>query len=788
MGGAGRLRRHRFVLLTACVLLFVTGSVLHLWANVSRIEAALPLASLHKERDFAALLDDVGRLEAALRLAAAAPDAAHREQLAFALDLAILRHRDNRGIYADSALPEVAPLQEALAAELGALDAVLENPAAGPADLLPLVERVAAQLTRLKALNDRVFQHSMEQASAQRTHLGRLRHTVSAMIVLLGALGLALAALLLRQQRYIRELTARDLALQAAEHTQRELRERLERIADNVPGVIFQYRERPDGAASCPYASRGLQENFGLAPEEAAADAAALFRTIHADDRAKVQESLRRSAQDMAPCQCEYRVVHGGVEAWMSSHATPQREPDGSLLWHGYTYDVTRRRLAEEEIKHLAFYDPLTGLPNRRLLMDRLRQVLAASGRSRASGALLFIDLDNFKTLNDTPGHDCGDILLQQVAERLRQSVRGGDTVARLGGDEFVVMLQGLGERQDEVATHAEQVGEKILAVLNMPYLIGGQEYHGTPSIGVALFGEHEQRVEELLKRADLAMYQAKEAGRNTLRFFDPAMQALVAAHSALEGEMRLALRLGQFVLHYQPQYDGCGTLIGVEALVRWAHPERGLIPPGEFIPLAESGGLILPLGQWVLETACAELARWPGADETRPPSVAVNVSARQFRHPDFVDNVLGALQRGGLSAQQLKLELTESLLLENVEETIARMVQLKSHGVGFALDDFGTGYSSLSYLKRLPLDQLKIDRSFVRDVLSDPNDAAIARTVIALGQTLGLYVLAEGVETEAQRAFLVEHGCHAFQGYLFGRPQPLEALTVRQVPALALP
>ncbi|MFA4970731.1 MAG: EAL domain-containing protein, partial [Sulfuritalea sp.] len=452
--------------------------------------------------------------------------------------------------------------------------------------------------------------------------------------------------------------------------------------------------------------------------------------------------------------------------------------PDGQVSNYIGTFsDISRNTEAEAEIHRLAFYDPLTQLPNRRLLLDRLQQAIAASARSGREGALLFIDLDNFKVLNDTLGHDKGDLLLQQVAERLTASVRETDTVARLGGDEFVVMLEGLGAGPEKAGPQARMVGEKILAALNRPYLLGEHKHHSTPSIGVALFGENHDTVDELLKRADFAMYQSKAAGRNTLRFFDPEMQAAVTARAGFETELRQGLQDNQFLLHYQSQVDGRGNLTGVEALVRWQHPQRGLVPPGQFIPLAEESGLILSLGQWVLEAACGQLVEWAAKPEMAHLTVAVNVSARQFHHPDFVEQVLAILDRTGADPARLKLELTESLLLADVEEVIARMTVLKARGVGFSLDDFGTGYSSLSYLKRLPLDQLKIDQTFVRDVLTDPNDAAIAKAIITLGQSLGLAVIAEGVETEGQRGFLASHGCDAYQGYLFGRPVPAQGI-----------
>ena len=441
----------------------------------------------------------------------------------------------------------------------------------------------------------------------------------------------------------------------------------------------------------------------------------------------------------------------------------------------GVCRDITQRKLAEQQIERLAFYDVLTGLPNRRLLLDRLERAEAACQRSRQLGALLFIDLDNFKDLNDTLGHDMGDRLLALVAARLVGTVRESDTVARFGGDEFVIMVEDLAPALADATAQAEALANKLLAALNGVYLLDGQPHYSTPSIGIALFGDERHSVDELLKRADMAMYQAKAAGRNTQRFFDPHMQAALHARSSLDSELRQGLERGEVIAHYQPVVDQHGRVTGAEALARWLHPERGLVSPGEFIPLAEQTGLILPLGQHILRTSCAQLVRWAADPHTEPLTIAVNVSARQFRQPDFVAQVLKALNDSGANPARLKLELTESLLLGDVEGTIERMAQLKKVGVGFSLDDFGTGYSSLSYLKRLPLDQIKIDQSFVRDVLVDGNDAAIVRTILALAQSLDLEVVAEGVETEGQLGFLRLHGCVAFQGYLFGRPVALD-------------
>ena len=456
--------------------------------------------------------------------------------------------------------------------------------------------------------------------------------------------------------------------------------------------------------------------------------------------------------------------------------------------------DITARKATERQIQRLAFYDPLTGLPNRMLLMDRMEHALASARCNRQGGALLFIDLDNFKTLNDTLGHDKGDLLLQLVARRLEASVRGTDTVARLGGDEFVLLLEGLSGEHDVLVRNARDMGEAILACLSAPYDLDGYQYRSTPSIGIAPFSGtagagsagSTDTVGELLQQADLAMYQAKTAGRHTLRFFDPHMQQVVTERAALEADLRAALAEDQFSLHYQPQVNHLGEYIGVEALLRWTHPERGNVPPTEFIPLAEETGLILMLGRWVLHTACRRLAQWRKHPQLRHLTMAVNVSSRQFRHACFVQDVVRVLAVTGAPSSLLKLELTESLLVEDMDTTIATMRALRTYSIGFALDDFGTGYSSLSYLKRMPLDQLKIDQGFVRDLLSDPNDAAIVNTIIGLSQSLGLQVLAEGVETTAQRDMLLRAGCENFQGYLYGRPMPetdIDAVLLAPVP-----
>ncbi len=473
-----------------------------------------------------------------------------------------------------------------------------------------------------------------------------------------------------------------------------------------------------------------------------------------------------------------HRTLPDGTCLWVSISGTPIIDGQGQFCgYRGTGRDISSRKAAETEIERLAFFDALTTLPNRRMLIDRLEHALQASERNGMHGALLFIDLDNFKILNDTLGHHMGDMLLQQVALRLKDCVRSADTVARLGGDEFVVMLEELDADPHIAASQADVVAKKVLTALNREFVLGGHHLHSSPSIGVTLFFRHAASIEELLKRADLAMYQSKGAGRNTVRFFDPEMQAAASERAGLEAALRTALHERQFVLHYQPVVDPAGAMTGVEALLRWQHPTLGTVAPGTFVPVAEQTGLIVPLGQWVLEAACAQLVAWSADARTEKLSIAVNVSARQFHHPEFCAQILGLLHASGANPYRLKLEITESLLLTDFDDTARKMGELRAIGVTFSLDDFGTGYSSLAYLKRLPLDQLKIDRSFVRDVLTDPNDAAIARTILSLAKSLDLVVVAEGVETQGQRDFLFAEGCHFFQGYFFGHPVPVEQL-----------
>ena len=453
-------------------------------------------------------------------------------------------------------------------------------------------------------------------------------------------------------------------------------------------------------------------------------------------------------------------------------HVLERATPEGG--WVITYHDVTDLRRANEEIEHLAFYDPLTGLPNRRLLLDRLGRAPVLSQRSGKVGALLFLDLDHFKDLNDTLGHEVGDELLQEVAQRLLANVRVADTVARLGGDEFVVMLSELSTSTQEAAAMAQRIGEKILRGLSEPYLLRGHSHQGAVSIGATLFGASAQSASELLRQADIAMYQVKARRGNALCFFDPKMQTAINDRAQLETDLRQALITQQLVLHYQPQATLQGDVIGAECLLRWQHPQRGMVPPGQFIAVAEESDLILHIGQWVLHSACTQLARWQEQPQWAHLQLSVNVSARQFRQSDFVHQVIETLQVTGARAHLLTLELTESLVLDNVEDAIDKMHQLRTKGVRFSVDDFGTGYSSLAYLTRLPLHQLKIDQSFVRNLGSRPSDDVIVQTIIGMGRNLDLEVIAEGVETEAQKAILAGHGCDLYQGYLLARPMPV--------------
>jgi diguanylate cyclase (GGDEF)-like protein/PAS domain S-box-containing protein len=476
-------------------------------------------------------------------------------------------------------------------------------------------------------------------------------------------------------------------------------------------------------------------------------------------------ESYRAWAEN---CAVEYESFSPVLDRWFEIRIYPSKE-----FISIYFRDISSRKTAEAEIQRLAFHDQLTSLPNRQLLTDRLQHALLMTKRGKRVGAVMFIDLDNFKDLNDTQGHDKGDLLLQQLAGRLTGCVSEVDTVARLGGDEFVVVLEDLSDDALVAATEAELISAKILAALNLPCDLGGYQHIGTASIGVTLLDSQIISIEEVLKRADLAMYRAKAAGRNAIRFYDPEMQTTIAAKMALETGLRESIEGNMFALYYQPQLDKDERIIGAEALLRWTHPAHKQVPPSVFIPVAEDTGLILQLGRWVLDAACACLARWALDGATAQLTLSVNVSAHQFRRPDFVADVLRVVGASGINPERLKLELTETALVGEIDDAVRKITALKRAGIRFSLDDFGTGYSSLSYLRFLPLEQLKIDRSFISRIPGNPGDAAVVEAIIAMAHKLGLHVIAEGVETEQQLAFLAGQGCNAYQGFLFSKPVP---------------
>ncbi len=586
--------------------------------------------------------------------------------------------------------------------------------------------------------------------------------------------GIGIAVFVVAQTLLIAFLITSNRSRKKAEHALQKSEARNRAITQSAHDAIVT----ADGAGMIVGWNHGAQITFGYAESEVMNRSLTLLMPERYRDQHLA--GMKRIGSGGEPRvigkTVEMHGLHKDASEFSIELSLAKWESSEGWFVSAVMRDITERKQAELQIQSLAFSDPLTGLPNRRMLMDRLEQALVGAVRHGHQDALLFIDLDNFKTLNDTLGHDKGDALLRQIATRLTACVREGDTVARLGGDEFVVLLQDLSSDGQEAAAQAQVVAAKILDALGQTYDLDGYGHRSSASIGVTLFGGRQREtIEEPLKRAELAMYQAKTAGHHTLRFFEAEMQATVIARARLEAELHQAVAGGQFVLHYQPQSGGDARLSGAEALLRWRHPERGLVLPGEFIPVAESSGLILPLGRWVLETACKQLAAWADRRETVDLTMAVNVSVRQFKEVDFVQELLAILEATGANAQRLKIELTESVLVENAQDIVIKMNDLKARGIGFSLDDFGTGYSSLSYLKRLPLDQLKIDRSFVRDILTDPDDAAIARMVVALAESMGLELMAEGVETEAQRAFLAGLGCHNYQGYLFSRPLPIE-------------
>lgn len=538
---------------------------------------------------------------------------------------------------------------------------------------------------------------------------------------------------------------------------------------DTQEGIVIT-----DASARIVRVNRAFCEISGYAPGEAIGNTPAIFKSGRHDKAFYEALWAALLAEGRWEGELWDRRKNGEIYPKHLTITAVKGEHGKVSNYVGVFSDISARKAAEDEIERLAYHDPLTLLPNRRLLVDRLNQAMAASERDDSYGAVLFIDLDHFKELNDTQGHDAGDKLLIEVAQRLLSCVRTGDTVARVGGDEFVVMLANLFDAEIDVVPRAESVASKVLGVLGQPCLLNDRQYQSTASIGVTLFHGRQQSADDLLMHSDVALHQAKSSGRGTLRFFDPSMQQELESRTRLKSDLRGALREKQFRLHFQPQVDAHGRCLAAETLLRWQHPQRGSMPPNDFIPFAEEAGLIDMIDFWVMREACNQLRSWSAQDEFAGICLAVNVSASAFMRPDFVEDVLAILKEKGVDPRQLKLELTETSLVQNLDEAIGKISRLRSEGVGFSLDDFGTGYSSLSYLRQLPIGQLKIDRAFVRNLDERSNDAVIARTIIGMAKNLGLDVVAEGVETQAQFELLSSFGCPMYQGFLFSRPLAL--------------
>ena len=553
----------------------------------------------------------------------------------------------------------------------------------------------------------------------------------------------------------------------------KESRDQFEALVTNIPGVT--YRCTLDANWTILFVSDSIEELSGYPASDFIQNAVREYTSIiHLEDVDYVNAEFNEEELHL-DFMLEYRIIHRNGEIhWVHERGCIVLDQNGEPAFlDGFIFDISERKQSEKEIEKSAFYDFLTNLPNRRLLQDRLKIASAMCKRHKRYSALLFIDLDNFKNLNDTLGHDIGDLLLKQVAERLNLCVRSCDTVARLGGDEFIVMIEDLSQQEFKAARQAEVFGEKVLSTLNQNYQLDIHDYHITPSIGITMFNGLEESTDELLKQADIAMYQSKATGRNALSFYNPKMQQKINARVDLEKDLNRAIREQEFVLYYQSQVN-CEKIVGAEVLIRWNHPEKGLISPNVFIPLAEETGLILPIGQWVLEMACAQIKNWENQPTTAHLQLAVNVSSKQFQQPNFVNQIQKLVENSGITPNRLKIELTESLLLDNVEVTIDKMVKLRKLGICFSMDDFGTGYSSLSYLTKLPLNQLKIDQAFIRNMGQKPSDAIIVQTIIGMTRNLDIDVIAEGVETETQRDFLKLHDCNVYQGYFFSKPIPL--------------
>ena len=548
----------------------------------------------------------------------------------------------------------------------------------------------------------------------------------------------------------------------------------IHRVAERTPDMLFQLIRDAHGEISMPYASPAVDAIFGLKAESLGSSAAPLFDLVHPQDRAALQLSMQQATAHGSVWRHEFRIQNTqGRVRWLRGHASVYREAAQQLQAYGSLTDITPLKFTEESNLRLAFYDQLTDLPNRRLMIDRIRQAQLVSARTQRHAALMFLDLDNFKVINDTLGHDMGDAMLIEVARRLSQAVREGDTAARFGGDEFVVMIENLSDLEGVAVFQAEQVAMKILSRLIDTIEQSGKAFVPACSMGVALFRGQATPLDDLLKHADMAMYQAKAAGRNTLRFFDEAMQRSVLARSALKADINRALQNNEFVLYYQPMMDAHKQTMGYEAYVRWNHPERGLLTPAEFMDMSQVNPLVMLVNDWALRSACRQLGSWAQDARNRDLNLSVNISAGALEHSEFAAHVASVLRETGANPHRLTLEFKE-IQPRRASQLLEKMRTLRELGVRFAIDDFGVGYTPLNLLKQLPLAQVKISRSFVQNVNRNPDDASMVRTILSLAHNMDLMALTEGVETFDQYEKLSSFGCELFQGFLFGRPEPL--------------
>ena len=600
---------------------------------------------------------------------------------------------------------------------------------------------------------------------------------------------ISLSARIVRHKRTGKPLFYEGSVREITETIKRlKLEEHYKKLISQVPGGLFQYRRNADGSFRVLYYSEGFHRLTGVPNGPQAQDPDTFTKLILPEDLDAYYNSLRECHRELKFWDHEFRIrTPDGTEKWLRASAAPERVGD-TIVWHGYASDISPRKRQEIKIQELAYFDPLTHLPNRRALLDRLGEALARAQRSTGRGALLFIDLDNFKTLNDSEGHDTGDAYLVQVAARLSACVEPGDLVARIGGDEFVVCIEDAGATDADASARANHTAEAVLRELARPHMIGTVQHRASASVGIVVFDGHEPRVDEVLKRADIAMYRAKASGRNAMAMFDPSATADENEQFRLVADLRTALAEDRLHLHFQPQVNQFGRVVSAEALLRWNHPEFGPVGPDRFIPLAEKSGLIDDLGRMVLAKGMRTLAAWQADPETANLRLSINVSPKSFSSPDFVPHVRGLIEEHAVDASRLMLEFTEQVMAENQKATAERMHTLRRLGIRFSLDDFGTGYSSLAYLRQMPFDEVKIDGSFVADIETRESDRAVVRTILAMADTLGLAAVAEHVETAQQEMLLRAFGCRMFQGYFYAPPLSADDFLAcaRTVPSLA--